>query len=97
MRRALDLENRVGDRLTASSEFFLELRLEVDVAVNRVVDPVREGLDDRLPNRLEPMLEVQGAEGGLDDPQRVRLGPAEPVLGKRQIQAHRDRVDPVAV
>jgi hypothetical protein len=67
VRRALDLENRVRDRQTAPGELFLELRLEVDVALDRVVDPVRERGDDRLPNRLEPMLEVQGTEGGLDE------------------------------
>jgi len=67
MRRSLDLDNRVGDSETATGELLLELRLEVDVPLDRVLDPFGERLYDRRLDPLEPELEVERAEAGLDE------------------------------
>jgi hypothetical protein len=67
VRRSLDREDSVGDRLSATGKLFLELRLEIDVALNGVLDPVGERVHDRLANRLEPVLEVQSPEASLDE------------------------------
>jgi hypothetical protein len=64
--RALHVEHRVGDGLAAARELFLQLRLEIDVALDRVIDPVCEGRDDRATDRLEPVLEVESPEARLD-------------------------------
>jgi hypothetical protein len=67
MRRSLDLDNGVRDGETATGELLLELRLEVDVALDRVLDPLGERLDDRRLDPLEPELDVESAEARLDE------------------------------
>ena len=67
VRRSLRLENRVRDRLAESRELLLELGLEVDVARHRVFEALGEGLHDRPADRLEPVLEVERAQHGLDE------------------------------
>jgi hypothetical protein len=67
VRRSLDREDSVGDRLSPTGELFLELRLEVNVTLDRVLDPVGERVHDRLLNRLEPVLEVESPETSLDE------------------------------
>ena len=47
VRRALDVQHRVAHRAASPGKRLLKLGLEVDVAGQRVVDPAREGLDDR--------------------------------------------------
>src|SRR5207244_6814643 len=59
VRRPLDLEHGVVHRLAPSRQCLLELGLVVDVAVQRLVDAAREGLDDRLLDLLEAMFEKQ--------------------------------------
>src|SRR5439155_8909879 len=59
VRRPLDLEHGVVHRLAPSRQCLLELGLVVDVAVQRVVDAAREGLDDRLLDLLEAVFEKQ--------------------------------------
>ena len=66
VRRALDLEDRVRDREAAAGELLLELGLVVHVALEGVLDALLEGLHDRGAYRLEPVLEVERAEAGLD-------------------------------
>ena len=66
VRRALDLEHRVVDMPARARERLLELRLVVDVARARVLDALRERLDERGLHRLEPVLEVHGRDGGLE-------------------------------
>jgi hypothetical protein len=67
MGRALDVEHRVRDAQAAARELLLQLGLVVDVARERVVDLLCEGVEDGLADRLEPVLEVQRAERGLDE------------------------------
>jgi hypothetical protein len=66
VRRPGDLENGVRHAQAPSRELLLELRLEVDVARQRVLDAVLEGVDDRRTDRLEPVLEIESAEGRLE-------------------------------
>ena len=66
VRGALDLEHRVVDVATGAREGLLELRLVVDVARARVLDPLRERLDDRGLHRLEAVLEVDRRDRGLE-------------------------------
>ena len=67
MRRAGDVHDRVADMHPAAGERLLELGLVVDVIGQRVVDPLRERVDDRELDRLEPVLEEQRREGGLEE------------------------------
>ena len=80
VRRALHLEHRVVDLPTRARERFLELGLVVDVARARVLDLVAEGRDDRLLDRLEPVLEVDRRERGLEQ-------------GREDVSARRDAVE----
>jgi hypothetical protein len=67
VRRPFDVDDGVGDGERPPSELLLELGLVVDVARDRVLDPVSKGGDDRGADRLESVLEVEGPEGGLDE------------------------------
>src|SRR4051812_28850518 len=53
VRRPLDVDHGVGDLPPAARQRLLELRLVVDVGRPRVLDPAREGRDDRVLDRLE--------------------------------------------
>ena len=66
MRWPVDVEHRVVDRPAAPCERLLQLCLVVDVARERIVDPVGERPHDRLLDRLEPVLEEQCREGRLE-------------------------------
>src|SRR5204862_3561236 len=84
VRRAFDAEDGVADRLPATRERLLQLRLVVDVARERVVEPARERLDDRLLDRLEAVLEEQRGQRGLEQRREdvaVVRQPLELVLG----------------
>ena len=47
------------------------------MALDRILDALAEGFDDRRLDALEPEFEVEGAEAGLDE-----RGDDVPVLGK---------------
>jgi hypothetical protein len=79
VRRPLDLEHRVRDVPALPRERLLQLRLVVDVMRRRVVDPAREGGDDRSFDRLEPVLEEEGRERRLEQRGEDVLVPDEPV------------------
>ena len=66
VRRSLDLEHRVVDVASGARERLLELRLVVDVARARVLDPLRERLDERRLHRLEPVFEIDRGDCGLE-------------------------------
>src|SRR3954469_25613688 len=66
VRRPVDVEHGVADRLATARERLLKLCLEVDVARERVLDPGREGIDDRLLDLPEAVLEEKGGERGLE-------------------------------
>jgi hypothetical protein len=65
--RSLDLEHRVGDAQAAPRELLLELGLVVDVGGDRILDPLAERVEDRLTDDFEAVLQVESAEGGLDE------------------------------
>src|SRR5207302_10144005 len=67
VRRALDLDDAVADLPAAPRERFLELRLVVDVAGRRVLDPILEGLHDRLLDVVEPVLEEKRRKRRLEE------------------------------
>ena len=66
MRGPVDLEHGVRDRLPETRERLLQLGLVVDVRRQRVLDPSRESRDDRVLDLLEPVLEEERAERGLE-------------------------------
>src|SRR5438067_12179106 len=66
VRRALDLEDAVGDRLPPPRERFLQLGLVIDMARQRVLDPRLEGRDDRRFDGLKAVLEVERRERRLE-------------------------------
>src|SRR5436190_16131592 len=66
VRRPVDIEHGVVDGLAAPRKRLLQLRLEVDVAGQRVVDPAGEGPHDRLLDRPEAVLEEQRGERCLE-------------------------------
>src|SRR5207248_2564359 len=57
---------RVGDGAAEAGERLLELRLVIDVARQRILDPRFEGLDDRRLDVLEPVLEVDRRDRRLE-------------------------------
>src|SRR4051812_37425280 len=59
VRRPLDLEHAVVDRLSAPGQRLLQLRLVIDVRRPRVLDAAGERLHDRLLDRLEAVLEEE--------------------------------------
>src|SRR5215208_4240181 len=59
VRRPFHLDDAVVDALAAARERLLQLGLVVDVARARVLDAVREGIDDRALDRLEAVLEEE--------------------------------------
>src|SRR6266542_322621 len=65
--RALDGDDLVRDRRVPPRQLLLQRGLEVDVLGGGILDSPREGLDDRLRNPLEPVLEKERGEGGLHD------------------------------
>ena len=67
MRRARDLDDLVGDLAAEARERLLQLGLVVDVSGQRVLDALREGLDDRFAHALEPVRDVERAERRLDE------------------------------
>ena len=62
MRGPLDVEDRVAHLPAQGGKLLLELRLEVDVRRRRVLDPAGKGLDDRLLDVLETVLEEESRE-----------------------------------
>ena len=66
VRWALDLEHGVVHLLARAGERLLELGLVVDVARARVLDPLGERLHDRGLDALEPVLEVDRRDSGLE-------------------------------
>src|SRR3954453_9103392 len=60
VRRPVDVEHGVADRLATAGPRLLKPRLLVDVARERVLDPGREGIADRLLNLPEAVLEEKG-------------------------------------
>ena len=76
VRRSLDLEHRVRDRLPAASERLLELGLVVDVRRARVLDPRGERGDDRVLDLLEPVLEEERCRARPRGAPRARCGSA---------------------
>ena len=64
--RALYLDHRVVDVAARAREGLLELRLVVDVARARVLDALRERLDERRLHRLESVFEVDGGDCSLE-------------------------------
>ena len=86
VRRALDLEDLVLHRATVAGERLLQLRLVIDEGRQRVVDPVRERVDDSLLDLLEAVLEEERAERRLEQRREdvaVADEPVELVLGER--------------
>ena len=69
------VEHVVLDAASRPRECLLELRLRVDVAGARVLDPLVEGLDDRGRDDVEAVLEVDGRDRGLE--QRSEDVPAQ--------------------
>ena len=67
VRRPLGREHHVGDLPAAPGERLLKLRLVVDVRRERVLDPGRERVDDRLLDRSEPVFEEERAEHRLEE------------------------------
>ena len=65
MGRALDRHDLVRDHRVPPGQLLLQCGLEVDVLCGRILDSPREGLDDRLLDRLEPVLEEKSGEGRL--------------------------------
>jgi hypothetical protein len=65
VRRTLDLEHGIGDRLPAAGKLLLKLGLEVDVPLERVLDPIGERGHDRATDRLEAVLEVERTQARL--------------------------------
>ena len=65
MRRAFDLEHAVVHGLPAPCKRLLQLRLVVDVACQRIVDPPRERLHDRALDLLEAVFEEERGQCGL--------------------------------
>ena len=63
--RPLDLEHAVGDLTAPTCELFLELRLVIDVARGRILDPAAKRLDDRRLDRREAVLEKERRQRGL--------------------------------
>src|SRR5205085_5028685 len=59
VRRARDVEHRVDGLSPLPRERLLELRLVVDEVRRGVVDPPREGIDDRLLDLLVAVLEEE--------------------------------------
>ena len=82
--RALDREHEVLHLRAAAGQRLLQLRLVVDVARARVVDPLAERLHDRRLDGRETVLEVDGGDRGLEhrcehvpaarEPLELRLG-----------------------
>src|SRR6185503_3531365 len=66
VRRALDVEHVVDDLPALPGELLLELRLVVDVGRQRVRDPAVESGDDRVADRLEPVLQIERGERRLE-------------------------------
>ena len=86
VRRALELDDLVLHRATVAGERLLQLRLVVDEGRERVLDPARERVDDRVLDLLEAVLEEERAERGLEQRREdvaVAHEPVELVLGER--------------
>ena len=66
MRRAFDLDGRIGDSSARAREALLQLRLVIDERRQRVLDARVERADNRRLDRLEAMLQIQGCERGLE-------------------------------
>jgi hypothetical protein len=84
VRRTLDLDDRVRHREPPARELLLKLRLVVDVGRERVLDPVSERGEDRRPDALEAVLQVDRPERGLDQRREdvpIRREPLELVGG----------------
>ena len=64
--RAFDLEHRVAHLPLPARQRLLELGLVVDVLGRRVLDPLGERGDDRGLDLLEPVLEEERRERGLE-------------------------------
>jgi hypothetical protein len=85
MRRPLRRQHDVRNLPAGARQRLLELGLVVDVARQRVLDPVDERLDDGRLDRGETVLEEQRAERGLEERREDVPVPREPVelLGRR--------------
>ena len=66
VRRSDRVHDDVVDLLAQSCQRLLQLRLVVDVRRQRVLDPRRERVDDRVLDRWEAVLEEERAEHGLE-------------------------------
>jgi hypothetical protein len=66
VRRPGGVDHLVAHLPSLLREPLLKLRLVVDVARQRVLDPPLEGRDDRLLDRLEAVLEEQRAQPSLE-------------------------------
>jgi hypothetical protein len=64
--RTVHLDHRVGDARPPAGRLFLQHRLVVDVACQRVLDLLAERVEDRSADCLEAVLEIERAEGRLD-------------------------------
>jgi hypothetical protein len=86
--RTVDLEHGVADLPAESCELLLELRLEVDMRRRGVLDPPAESLDDRLLDRLEPVLQEERCQSCLEERRQdvaVPREPAELLLGNDRL------------
>jgi hypothetical protein len=79
VRRPLHVDDGVGDRRAAPCQLLLQLRLVVDVRVERVLDARVERLDDRGLDRLEAVLEVEGRERRLEERRQHVAVPRQPL------------------
>src|SRR3954452_8251383 len=66
MRRPVDIEHRIAHRLPAPRERLLNLGLEIDVTGQRVLDPRRESLHNRLLDLAKAMLEEESCKRRLE-------------------------------
>ena len=64
--RSLDLDDRVVHLPAGAGERLLQLGLVVDVTRARVLDALRERVHDGRLDHLEPVLEVDGRDRGLE-------------------------------
>src|SRR2546423_7328688 len=66
VRRPVDIQNRVGNGLSAPGKRLLKLGLVIDMSRERVLDPAPERVSDRLLDFFEAELAEEGGKRGLE-------------------------------